>query len=498
MNSQPNILFLMSDQHNAGSMGCAGHPNVKTPTLDALAEDGIRFTRAYCNNPICSPSRITYVTGQYPHTHGFLGNNNFELDDRNPDTLGATFRRQGYQTAQVGKAHMIRRWDEEAYEFIRYCDLCDADRNDPTRHHYFKHLIDCGLADDYDEGTQAPGSEGRSKGCAISKLPYEHSIEHFTGEESLRFLETWDQRRPFFLHMSFQRPHPPWHPSAEHADMYDPADIQLGPDAADWWENKWAGRPEFITRSITNRMRNRSMDDLKKMLAYHFALVSVIDMEMGRVVDWLKANGQYENTIIIYAADHGDFAGDHGTCDKNVGIYESIHRIPFIIRCPGGPRGESRDAIIESVDLFPTLCDLAGVPRPEQMDGRSISPEIAGQGDRKPEAICEWDFGGTQRRANAIRTQQYRLVYYTHELGGELYDHETDPFEMYNRWECPEHQPVRLKLMERLFDRINQYRRRTNMDTDLEAHARESNSPTHLLHKRCKKWSEVQSLIQHQ
>ncbi|MDP6507325.1 MAG: sulfatase-like hydrolase/transferase, partial [Planctomycetota bacterium] len=115
MNSQPNILFLMSDQHNAGSMGCAGHPNVKTPTLDALANDGIRFTRAYCNNPICSPSRITYVTGQYPHTHGFLGNNNFELDDRNPDTLGATFRRQGYQTAQVGKAHMIRRWDEEAY-----------------------------------------------------------------------------------------------------------------------------------------------------------------------------------------------------------------------------------------------------------------------------------------------------------------------------------------------------------------------------------------------
>ena len=128
MNSRPNVLFLMSDQHNAGSLGCAGHSTVRTPNLDRIAASGVRFTRAYCNNPICAPSRVSFATGQYPHTHGILGNNNFELDDRNPDTLAAVFRRRGYQTAIIGKAHMVKRWDAEAYEHIRYCDLCDADR----------------------------------------------------------------------------------------------------------------------------------------------------------------------------------------------------------------------------------------------------------------------------------------------------------------------------------------------------------------------------------
>jgi len=159
MATRPNILFLMSDQHNAGSMGVAGHPNVKTPTLDGIAARGVRFTRAYCNNPICAPSRISFVTGQYPHTHRILGNNNFDLDDTNSATLGATLRRHGYETAMVGKGHMVAKWDREAYEHLRYCDLCDADRRDLTKHHYFRYLIDHGLADRYEDGTLPPDHE---------------------------------------------------------------------------------------------------------------------------------------------------------------------------------------------------------------------------------------------------------------------------------------------------------------------------------------------------
>lgn len=491
MSNRPNVLFLMSDQHNARSMGCAGHGTVQTPALDRLAARGIRFTSAYCNNPICAPSRISFVTAQYPHTHGFVGNNNFEFDDRNPDTLAAVFRRWGYQTALIGKAHMIKAWDSEAYEHLRYCDLCDADRADPTSNHYFQYLIENGLADFYEDGGLPRDCEAIQKKCAVAQLPYEHSIEHWTGEETLAFLEHRDPARPFFVHMTFERPHPHWTPAAEYADMYDPESIELGPDAVDWWENEWAGRPDFIMRSAANRMRNFSLADLKKALAYHFALVTVIDMEMGRVLDWLEKNGELDNTIIVYTADHGDFAGDHGICDKNMGIYESIHRIPFLLAYPGGPGAVTRDAIIESVDLFPTLCELARVPCPTDVDGRSVVPEAEGHGDGKPLAICEWDFPAPQRRVNALRTPRHRLVYYSHEQGGELYDHKTDPYEMHNLWDSPDHRDVRLELLERLFDQVNRYRRRSDFDSDAEKGKQERYLPTRLLAKRCVKWSEV-------
>ena len=114
MTRRPNVLFLMSDQHNAGSMGVAGHANVRTPNLDRLAAAGIRFTRAYCNSPICAPSRVSFATGQYPHTHRILGNDIFELDDTNSATFGATFRCHGYQTALIGKGHTVKKWDLEA------------------------------------------------------------------------------------------------------------------------------------------------------------------------------------------------------------------------------------------------------------------------------------------------------------------------------------------------------------------------------------------------
>jgi len=496
MPDRPNVLFIMVDQHNAGSMGCAGHPNVRTPNLDSIAERGVRFTRAYCNNPICAPSRISIVSGQYPHTHRIVGNNIFELDDFNSQTLGATFRRRGYQTALVGKGHMIRNWDEEAYEHIRYCDLCDADRRDPRKHHYFKYLINHGLADMYEDGTLPRDHPTVVNRHGVAELPYEHTNEAFTGRESVQFLQERDRRRPFLLHMSFERPHPHWTPAAEHADLYDPAEIELGPDYIDWWENQWAGRPEFIMRMARGRMGAfETMDELKAALAHHFALVTVIDMEIGRALDQLRESGDLDNTIVIYTADHGDFAGDHGIYDKNMGIYESIHRVPYLIWYPGCPAGGTRDAIIESVDILPTLCELTDVPAPEGMDGRSIVPEVEGEGEGRPWAICEWDFPPPQRRVNAIRTDRHRLVYYSHELGGELYDHETDPHEMHDLWEDEASREVRLELLELLFDQVNLYSRKADMDSDRRFDERDALTPTRLIHKKCRKWSEFERFL---
>ena len=489
--SSPNILFLMSDQHNARCLGCAGHPNVKTPNLDRVATHGVRFTHAYCNNPVCSPSRVSIMTGQYPHTHRILGNENFDLDDRNPNTLGAVFRRHGHQTAMIGKAHLIKRWDDEAFEHIRYCDLCDADRNDPASNHYFKYLIDHGLADLYEDGALPQDHEARRKGCAIAQLPYEHSVERWTGDQALAFLETRDRDRPFFLFMTFERPHPNWMPSVEHANLYDPDAIQFNPDLADWWEHRWAGRPEFLRKLVADWMRDRTLADLRRMLAYHFALVTVIDMEIGRILDWLEHNDQARNTVIIYGSDHGDFAGDHGICDKNIGIYESIHRIPFLLSYPGGPMNVTRDAIIEWVDLFPTLCELAQISPPDNLDGRSILLEAEGLRHGKAQAIAEWSFLAPQQRVNAIRTDRYRLVFYSHDLGGELYDHATDPYETRNLWDDPSARGIRLELLERLFDQIKWYSLKSSFEMDAIKFERDQHKLTTRIHKRGQKWSEL-------
>ncbi len=194
--ARPNVLFLMSDQHHAGALGCAGNQSVATPTLDRLAERGVRFSHAYCNNPICCPSRVSFHTGQYPHTHGMLGNYVYSFPDPNHDTLAAVFRRHGYQTALVGKSHMTRVWDEEGFEHIRYCDMIDAEPDDLLTNHCFRHLVEAGMADLFDTGTLPSNHPVHRQGFFTSAIPLAHSTEVWTGDETIKFLRGRDRDRP--------------------------------------------------------------------------------------------------------------------------------------------------------------------------------------------------------------------------------------------------------------------------------------------------------------
>ncbi|MGD8237983.1 MAG: sulfatase-like hydrolase/transferase, partial [Armatimonadota bacterium] len=279
-NQRPNVLWLMTDQHNAACMGNEGR-SVRTPTLDALADRGVRFSQAFCNNPICAPSRISFITGQYPHTHGHIGNDIFDYPEGNSNTISALARRRGYQTAIIGKAHMVRRWDEEGFEHIRYCDLCDADRDDPLTHHYFKYLCDNDLAEQYDLGTLPRDHPGAGNHWFVSDIPHEHSLEVWTGNETLQFLRHRDRRRPFFVQMTFQRPHAPLSPSPERADMYRPDDIDIPASARDLFERRFATKPAF-QRAHAERRRGYPYvpvdeDELRRQLCHYYALITIID-----------------------------------------------------------------------------------------------------------------------------------------------------------------------------------------------------------------------------
>ena len=494
---RPNVLWVMSDQHNAACMGHAGR-SVRTPNLDGLAERGVRFSQAFCNNPICAPSRISFITGQYCHTHRHIGNNLRDYPEGNPNTLSALARRHGYQTAIIGKAHMIHRWDVEGFEHIRYCDLCDADRNDPLTTHYFRHLVDCGLAELYDQGTLPPGHPGKGSHWFVSPIPHEHSLEVWTGKETVEFIEGRDRRRPFFVQMSFQRPHAPLSPSPERADMYRPEDCDIPSSAVDLFERRFATKPQWQRDHIERRggypYVPADADELRRQLTHYFALITIIDEEIGRVLDCVRAQGELDNTIIVYVADHGDFAGDHGLMQKNFGIYESIHRIPFLVWYPGCPAGAEVAELIESVDLYPTLCELMDIPVPNGVEGQSLIPLIEEGAPGKEAALCEWAWGRLGGMTHTIRTQDFRLVYYGLGREGELYDRRVDPDEMNNVYSEADYQADRLRLTEMLLDRVMRYEKRSDTATDRVESRLSRNCMTRLLHKHAKGWKDIQPL----
>ena len=444
---KPNVLWLMSDQHNANCTGYAGHPDVRTPNLDRVAAGGVNFSDAFCNNPICAPSRVSFITGQYCHTHGLLSNDNRSITEPNLDSVASVFRRYGYQTALIGKSHMVPAWDAESFEFRRYTDLIDASAMDPTTNHYFKYLCDLGLEDYYEEGTAKPGQDHTLDGQRAAALPYEHSIERFTGNETLNFLQGRDRDRPFFVQMSFQRPHGPITPAREHFDRYDPDTLTLPANARDWLENRFEGKPGFMVERLRRGCRYPLAADesaLRRVLASYYALISCIDDEIGRVLDQLEQTGDLDNTIVFYTADHGDFAGEHGLFHKNFGIYDSIHRIPFLLNWPGGPEGVGCEEIVESVDWYPTVCALCGVPVPDGREGSNLLPVVGGEAAWKEAAFCEWG------HCSAVRTAHHRLVFYRDSGEGELYDHRDDPGEAANRWSDPDYQSVKVELLQRL------------------------------------------------
>ena len=477
----------MSDQHNAKATGYAGNPDVKTPHLDALAKDGVAFSRAFCNNPVCSPSRISFNTGQYVHTHGYHGNNNRNGAESNPNTLAYLLKRNGYETAHIGKSHTVPSWDKEANDFLRYNGFCDAEVGNPLTNHYFKYLYDKGIADQYEEGIENKNGNFPEaiNGSKPWTLNYEDTVEHFTGEQTLEFLKNRNTEKPFYVFTSFLRPHDPYTPAKEFFDRYNPDDISL-PETAHDVVDGFPTRPDFIRDRIEKNKANMPEEwdrfnfaksgRLKQALASYYALITENDHEIGRIIAYLKENNLYENTVIVYTADHGDFAGYHGLMAKGVSIYDAIHNIPMVIRFPDGPRGEENNDLVESVDVYPTLCALAGVEVPDGVDGKNIYKDKKVSSDKEA-AFCE------ANGIAAIRTKKFRMVHHSHLKEHELYDLEKDPGELRNVYQESEYSEVKVDLLERLQSFTSEYAKRSSGKTDMLYSKDEKVHITNLIHK---------------
>jgi arylsulfatase len=430
-----NVLYVMSDQHQAACMGVEGHPQAITPNMDGLAQRGVRFMRCYTQHPICTPSRTSIFSGQYCHNHGYYG-----LSGPPPavdlPSVFQHFRRHGYRTSLVGKVHTP---DEPTNWLATHCDrigdVCSYHgENRGLSAEYHAYLEALGLLEKEDSNRlpEFPGTqqhEGRP-----SNLPYRHTVEGWTVSETIRFIDESGDR-PFFAVASLPRPHECYTPDRRFWDMY-PDDLALPPTI----HNTAAHRPPHFQIMVEGLKKHEWLIEPKTFDAgsrrvwhAYLACITQVDYALGELLNHLQRTGRDENTIVVYGSDHGAYSGTFGVPEKAPGICsEAVCRVPQIWYVPGlTEKGLVSHQLVENIDITPTLVSLCNLPLMETTDGHDLSPLLKGDGEPVREvAVTEnvW--------SKALRWGPWRFVFYPRALFGadvgELYDLENDPNETKN------------------------------------------------------------------
>ncbi len=414
-----NLLFLCSDQHQAAASGCYGHHQVQTPHIDEIASEGVRFERAYCQSPVCVPSRGSIITGNYASRHGAkILNDPLPEDSR---TVAHFFGDQGYSTAAIGKMHFV----------------------DETRRHGFSHRVNA--ATHLDRLTRAEarsfredqGSAGGTTGKP-SAMPERLFRDTFYAEEAVRFLRA-HREKPFCLWASFFMPHTPLVPHRKYWDLYDGVRLELPERSPDALESGFHGH---LVRAKERGWYQQTDEQLHDAIRGYYGNVSQMDANVGRVFDTLRELGLEKNTVVVYTSDHGEMAGAHRMWTKH-NMYEQSVRVPLIVRTPDrSGAGSARDHIVEQVDLFPTLAELCGFSAPKGVHGRSFAASVGEQRHSAREFayseyyFCRRVFTADDRFVGKppilmVRTGKWKLNYLSWERS-ELFDLEQDPGEFRN------------------------------------------------------------------
>ncbi|SEE08643.1 arylsulfatase [Ruania alba] len=377
---RPNVVLICVDQWRGDCFSGTGHPVVTTPYLDAWMQTGTRFARAYSATPTCIPARASLMTGLGQERHGRVG-----YEDGVPwdyqDTLPATFAGAGYQTQAVGKMHVFPERETLGFDDVdlhdgylhfvrrRYGDMADADDYLPWLQQRLGYP-----ADDFEHGLHCNSVVARPWDKPESTHP-----TNWVTQRSIEFLRERDPDRPFFLLASYHRPHPPYDPPAWAFEQYLHQEMPA-PPVGDWTD-LWAEHAD--ARSPISPVAEYDPRTLQRARAGYYGHMSHIDQQLNRLFHELSATGA-DNTIVCFVSDHGEQMGDHHLYQKTL-PYEGSARVPFIISGPGIPAGVVDDDVVELRDVMPTLLSAAGVPVPDDLDGRDALTLVdAGSQDDAP------------------------------------------------------------------------------------------------------------------
>lgn len=449
-----NLLFLMTDQHRVDTLGAYGNPHVSTPNLDRLAATGTRFDRWYTPTAICTPARASLLTGQAPFRHKVLANQerNVGYQEDLPEdafTFGLALRDRGYQVGLLGKWHASSARTPADYGF-------DGPHlpgwHNPVDHpDYLDYLKEHDLPPyeihDRIRGTLPNGGPGNLLAARLNQ-PREATFEHYLADRTIELLRRYAaDGRPFYLATHFFGPHLPYIVPDEYFDMIDPAVVELPKSIAETFEGKPPVQRNYSAHWTFDSM---PIEVTRKLIAVYWGYVSMIDYEIGRILDALDEVQKTQETSVFFTCDHGEFTGSHRLHDKGPAMYEDIYRTPGIIRIPGAPPQE-RDEFVSLLDCTATILDLAGLDTSPAVDSRSLVPLVRGERpDWQPDIVCEFHGHHFPYPQRMLRDDRYKLVV-NPESTNELYDLERDPDELLNIYHHPEMTPVRERMLHRLY-----------------------------------------------
>jgi iduronate 2-sulfatase len=439
---RPNVLLICVDDLKP-MLGCYGDSTVKSPNIDALAARGVQFNRAYCNQAVCSPSRNALLTSLRPTTLGIydLGTN-FRVSRPDAVTLPQYFKENGYRSEGMGKVfhHGHGNHEDDASWSVPYW------RSDVVHYALKEHADANKNSREAALFNNAGGAKAKdlAKGVAYESADVPDNLypDGQTADEAIKRLDraAKDPKQPFFLAVGFLKPHLPFCAPKKYWDLYDPSTFKLAerrtpPDGApafaptNWGElRNYAGMPE--KGPVPD-------EEARKLVHGYHAAVSYVDAQVGRVLSALEKDGLAKNTIVVLWGDHGWHLGDHGMWCKHTNYEEAAH-IPFIVYDPRAKNGHGKsDSMVESVDVYPTLCKLAALPVPKRLDGTSFAQVMDDPAAATKDYIIH-AYPRGERIGRAVRTARYRLVEW--KVPGddlskaiyELYDYDSDPGENKN------------------------------------------------------------------
>ncbi len=455
---RPNVLLFMADQMRRDCLGCYGNPVIRTPHLDRIAAEGTRFDSNIGQNPVCSPSRASILTGRYPRTNGVRSNG---VGLRTSEvTLAGHLRSNGYRTGAFGKLHLV---PQLASAPARMSAV-----NGPYYGFDTFHITEDPKVGEYLEFVErtAPGYLAAVR-KSNAGIPVELHQSHWIADRTIDFIrEQTHSGSPFFALCSFVDPHHPCDPPEPYRSMYDPADIPAPRRKAGEMKDKPPYFAEFAdawAQQVAGRL-NSSEASVRAFASQYYGEISLLDSQIGRVLAALDAAGERENTIVAFTSDHGELLGDHGLLFKGAFLYDSLINTPLLISWPGQPgKGSAVGALTESMDVGPTLLELAGVTPPAAMQGHSLVSLCQGKVSRVHEATLTEtvDPGGQpflgqrfRARLETLRTRDWKLSFHHGRPFGELYDLRNDPHEFVNLWADPGYQVRRQELTDQLLDRL--------------------------------------------
>ncbi|KAF1711270.1 sulfatase [Pseudoxanthomonas kalamensis DSM 18571] len=446
---RPNIIFMMTDDQAFGAMSLYGNRILQTPNMDRIGREGVRFGQAFVTNSLCLPSRASYLTGQYSHTHGMLTNGeesgfNDQPAIRNEDTWPILLGKAGYHTGMVGKWHV----------------------NSPPQGYDLTAILQ-GQGVYFDPPMLVNGRLQAQRGHADDVI----------GDHALRFLQQVPDDRPFCLLCQFKAPHRGWEPAPRFAKRFENVDIPLPahfdeslatrPLAVQKSQMRIADMPDFHDRGVPASLpeAEQARANYQAFIRHYYRVLLGVDENVGRVLDYLDRQGLADNTLIVYTSDNGFFLGEHGLFDKRL-MYEPSIRVPMLLRWPAQvDAGQvDDDNFVLNIDVAPTLLDLAGADVPDNMQGRSWRPLLGLGGGSVPwrqdflYEYFEFPAAHCVRRHRGVRNHRWKLIqFFDDPQEWELYDLQDDPDEMRNLAGDLAHAVTLRKLRQRLAQLRREY-----------------------------------------